>query len=262
MESTLHVQQNPPHSAGGSACCFISQARDKAYKASSILSVHSRSIRESILHVRLQGSQQNPPHSVSSSMYGLLWPASESSPPIMSFRYYPVTHSPPPSLPLGPTPRGQWPPGATCSVAATGFLLPLEPQAPLPGGYPAGWASCLAAQIVPWSQGRSGMTREDRKDLRSCGDCTHAYSLWAAAASLKDYWYTKTDTSGPWPSGHAGPVLPRSATSLFTEHEVRGHARVGQESLTEPVLLVNFPTESHFPWFGCMYFPKIITAAV
>ena len=82
-------------------------------------------------------------------MYMLLCPASESSPPIMSFQYYPVTHSPPPSLPLGTMPKGQWLLGTTCSVVATGFLLPLEPQAPLPAGYPDDSANCLATQIVP-----------------------------------------------------------------------------------------------------------------
>ena len=54
-------------------------------------------------------------------MYGLLCPESESSPPIMSFQYHPVTHSPPPSLPLGPMPRGQWPPGTQCTVVASSF---------------------------------------------------------------------------------------------------------------------------------------------
>ena len=37
---------------------------------------------------------------------------------------------------------------------------------------------------------------------------------------------------------------------------------MGQESLTESVLSVNFSTESHLSEFGCTYFLKIIMAAV
>ena len=59
---------------------------------------------------------------------------------------------------------------------------------------------------------------------------------------FKDYWYTKTDQSGPWPSGHAGAGLPRLAILLFTEHKVWGQERVGQESLTDSVLSVHFLT--------------------
>ena len=57
---------------------------------------------------------------------------------------------------------------------------------------------------------------------------------------FKNYWYTKTDKSGPWPSGHAGTALPRSAISMFIEHKVWGCERAGQESLTDAVLSVNF----------------------
>ena len=58
----------------------------------------------------------------------------------------------------------------------------------------------------------------------------------------KDHLNTKVDKSGPWPSGHTGTVLPRSAVSLFTKHKARGRERVGQESLAEALLSVNFST--------------------
>ena len=54
----------------------------------------------------------------------LLCPASESSPPITSFQYYPVTHSPPSSLPLGPTGQedsGYWVPHALWWPLASSF---------------------------------------------------------------------------------------------------------------------------------------------
>ena len=59
---------------------------------------------------------------------------------------------------------------------------------------------------------------------------------------FKDYWYTKTDKSGPWPSRCKGPMLQRSAILLFTEHKVWGCERVGQESLTGSMLSVSFST--------------------
>ena len=61
---------------------------------------------------------------------------------------------------------------------------------------------------------------------------------------FKDYWYTKTDKSGPWPSGCARPVLPRSAVSLFTAHKqaVWGCETVGPEGPTESMLSVHFST--------------------
>ena len=67
-----------------------------------------------------------------------------NSPPGMPFQYSLVTPPQPPSLPPGPTLRGLWPPGTTYYVVATGFLHPLEPQAPLRAGYPANYTSCLA----------------------------------------------------------------------------------------------------------------------
>lgn len=58
----------------------------------------------------------------------------------------------------------------------------------------------------------------------------------------KDHLNTKVDKSGPWPSGRVDTVLPRSAVSLFTKHKAWGRERVGQESLAEALLSVNFST--------------------
>ena len=65
-----------------------------------------------------------------------------------AFQCYPVTHLLPPSLLLGPTQRGPQLPGTTYYVVIPGFLLPLEPQAPLPAGYAADYANCLAVHTV------------------------------------------------------------------------------------------------------------------
>ena len=58
-----------------------------------------------------------------------------------------VNLPPPPSLPLQPTSRGSQPHGTTCYVVATGFLHPVEPQAPLTAGYPADYTSCILDPI-------------------------------------------------------------------------------------------------------------------
>ena len=62
--------------------------------------------------------------------------ANGNSLPLRPFQCYPVTHPPPPSLQLEPTLRESWPNGITCYMVATGFLHPVEPQAPL------SWAFC------------------------------------------------------------------------------------------------------------------------
>ena len=67
---------------------------------------------------------------------------------------------------------------------------------------------------------------------------------------FKDCWYTKTDQSGPWPSGHTGSGLPWSAISLFTEHKVWGHESMGQESLAKSGLSVHFLTRYKQPCKG------------
>ena len=64
--------------------------------------------------------------------------------PVTPFERYPVNCPPLPSLPLEPTPRGWQPQGTTCFMVAIGFLHPVEPQAPLPPGYPAGYTNCTA----------------------------------------------------------------------------------------------------------------------
>ena len=53
----------------------------------------------------------------------------------------------PSMLPSFPPERMQkelQPHGATCYLVATGFLHPVEPQAPLPAGYPAVYTSCIS----------------------------------------------------------------------------------------------------------------------
>ena len=64
--------------------------------------------------------------------------------PVMPFECYPVNCPLLPSLPLEPTPRGWQPQGTTCFMVAIGFLHPVEPQAPLPPGYPADYTNCIA----------------------------------------------------------------------------------------------------------------------
>ena len=74
--------------------------------------------------------------------------ANGNLPPLTIFQCYLVTCPPPPSLTLAPTWRGSQPHGTTCYLIATGFLHPVEPQAPLPAGYPANCANCLVVHTV------------------------------------------------------------------------------------------------------------------
>lgn len=68
-----------------------------------------------------------------------------------AFPCYLVNLPPPPSLLLEPTSRGPQPHDTTCFttcyVVATGFLHPVEPQAPLTARYPADYTSCIADPI-------------------------------------------------------------------------------------------------------------------
>ena len=90
----------------------------------------------------------------------LLCPANGNSPPGMPFQYSPVSPPQPPSLPPGPTLRGLWPPGTTYYVVAAGFPHPLEPQAPLPAGYPANYTNCLAVSLCTlFAEPRVGKAR-------------------------------------------------------------------------------------------------------
>ena len=58
-----------------------------------------------------------------------------------------VNHPLPPSLPIEPTPRGLQPHGTACYLVATGFLHLVQPQAPLPTGYSANYASCFTDPV-------------------------------------------------------------------------------------------------------------------
>ena len=48
-----------------------------------------------------------------------------------------------PSLPSEPMPRGSQPHGTICYMVASGFLQTVEPQSPLPVGYPANYVNCI-----------------------------------------------------------------------------------------------------------------------
>ena len=87
------------------------------------------------------GSQRNPPHSTRGSL-GCLVQQMET-PPLTPFQCY-LVNPLPPSLPPEPKPRGFQPHGTTCYLVATGFLHPVEPQAPLPSEYPADYTNCIA----------------------------------------------------------------------------------------------------------------------
>ena len=66
-----------------------------------------------------------------------------NSPPVTPFQCYPVNHPPLLGLPPEPMLRGLQPHGTACYMVATSFLHPVEPQALLPAGYPADYASCI-----------------------------------------------------------------------------------------------------------------------
>ena len=103
--------------------------------------MHLSSIKESNVHTGLQ--RLGKPISWSQWWHMAYYLANGNSPPVMPFQYYPVTCPPSPSLQLGPTLKGLWPPVTTYYVVSTAFLHPLEPQAPLPAGYPVNDASYL-----------------------------------------------------------------------------------------------------------------------
>ena len=120
---------------------------------------------------------------------------------------------------------------------------------------------CLAAHTVHWTQGRKGVTGKQEEDSGAVGTAEmcilsgQQQQQQQQQGVFKNYWYTKTDKSGLWPSRHTGPVLPGSAVPLFIEHKVWGSEREGQESLTDTMLSVNFSTTGLFllsisSWFS------------
>ena len=57
-------------------------------------------------------------------------------------------------------------PGTTYYVVSTDFLHPLEPQAPLPAGYPANYANCLAVSHCVHSSLRPGQARCEQENWK------------------------------------------------------------------------------------------------
>ena len=115
--------------------------------------MHLSSVMESTIHIGLQ--RLGKPISWCQWRYMAHYLANGNSPPVMPFQYYPVTCPSSPSLQLGPTLKGLWPPGTTYYVVSTDFLHPLEPQAPLPAGYPIIYADYLAVSHCSLNPGQA-----------------------------------------------------------------------------------------------------------
>ena len=100
---------------------------------------------------------------------------------------------------------------------------------PLSGHRSTWYFCCLAGHTVHWSQVRCdpGKWKETQGAVGTADMFT--LSRQQQLGVFIDFWYTKTDKSGPWPSGRTGAVLPRSAISLFTKQKLWGCERVGQE---------------------------------
>ena len=102
-----------------------------------------------MIHISLQGSQQNLPHGASHSMtvraaLSGKWELTTYNAFSRLTRDLSTTFQ----SSTGAHTKRTWLPATTCYVVATGFLHSLEPQAPLFAGYPADYASCLAIHTV------------------------------------------------------------------------------------------------------------------
>ena len=107
---------------------------------------HQHGITESTISILLQGSQENTPHGARQFLPPCL--ANGNSLPVTPFQYYPVNHPPLPSLPTGAHVKRAEATSTICCLVATGFLHLVEPQTPLPAGYPANYANCIADHPV------------------------------------------------------------------------------------------------------------------
>ena len=70
-----------------------------------------------------------------------------SKAPVTSFQCSLANHPLPPSLPAESMLRGLQPHGTTRYLVVTGFLHSVEPQAPLPDGYPANYINCITDPV-------------------------------------------------------------------------------------------------------------------
>ena len=122
--------------------------------------------------------------------------ANGNSPPLTPFQYYPVNPLPS-SLPPESKPRGLQPHGTTCYLEATGFLHPVEPQAPLPSEYDADYTNCIAdpahstncltvalcSQFTEPMVGKAGAKRLE-ENVRSYRNHRCSYSFLAGTAAI------------------------------------------------------------------------------
>ena len=141
----------------------------------------------------------------------LLCSAIGNSPHVMPFQCYPVTHPSPPSLPPEPAWRGWQPCGITCYMVATGFLYPVDPQAPVPVGYPANYANCISSHPA-----------YDSSDATT-------FFRWSS--------YRHTAHSNPWPSNHLVMCM-RSTINNISCYIVIIYKTWWQESLKMPSWLI------------------------
>lgn len=92
-----------------------------------------------------QGSQENPPTVPAAAQCCLVWQTGTH--PCDAFSLLSSELSTTSCVSTRSPLRGSQPHSATCLVA-TGFLHAEAPQAPLPTGYPADYASCIAVHAV------------------------------------------------------------------------------------------------------------------
>ena len=128
-----------------------------------------------------------------------------------AFSMLSVTCPSPPSLPPETAWRGWQPHGITCYIVATGFLYSVDPQAPLPVGYPVNYASCISSHSV-------------------C-DSSDATTLF------KWSWFRSTAHNNPWPSNYLVMCM-HSTINNISCYIVIIYKMWWQESLKMPPWLI------------------------
>ena len=163
--------------------------------------------------------------------------ANRNSPRLTSLQCYPVNYQPPPSLPPEPKPRESQPHKTTWYMVATGFLHPVEPQAPLPAGYHADYTNCTAlhrvhgisclavhtVHTVHWTQSRQGMSLEAGRRLEEPQELrAHLFSTggWHGRRSSRPRYILSPHG---WPNGHSCntaiiPPLPLGGAHILVQH--------------------------------------------
>lgn len=93
-----------------------------------------------------------------------------------------MAHSPPPQSSTGNHAKGQWLLGTTCSVVATGFLLPWSLRLTYLLDILMTQPIVLPLKLFPDPRVDKVQPEKTEKTPEALGDCRPVYPLWAAAA--------------------------------------------------------------------------------